>query len=60
MINTCMDFGRQHSFEKCYIETLPYMESARKLYHKSGFETVEKPVGDTGHYNCTVYMLRDL
>ena len=60
MINTCMDFGRQHSFEKCYIETLPYMENARKLYHKSGFETVEKPVGDTGHYNCTVYMLRDL
>ncbi len=60
MINQCLDFGRDQGFEKCYIETLPYMENARKLYHKNGFEVIEKPLGDTGHYNCTVYMVKDL
>ncbi|GAA4325959.1 GNAT family N-acetyltransferase [Pontixanthobacter gangjinensis] len=60
MITQCLEFGRQNGFEKCYIETLPYMENARRLYDKNGFEVIEKPLGDTGHYNCTVFMLKDL
>lgn len=60
MITQCLDFGRAQGFEKCYIETLPYMENARKLYHKNGFEVIEKPIGNTGHYNCTVFMIKDL
>ena len=60
MINKCLDFARTEGFEKCYIETLPYMENARKLYSKNGFEEIEKPLGDTGHYNCTVFMIKSL
>jgi len=60
MIQTCMDYGRQQSFVQCYIETLPYMENARKLYQKSGFTSIDKPLGDTGHYNCTVYLVKNL
>lgn len=60
MITKCLDFARAHGFEKCYIETLPYMENARKLYNKNGFEVIEKPLGNTGHYNCTVFMIKDL
>lgn len=60
MINQCLDFGREQGFEKCYIETLPYMENARKLYHKNDFEVIEERLGDTGHYNCTIYMVRDI
>ncbi len=60
MITKCLQFGRDQGFKKCYIETLPYMENARKLYHKNGFELIEKPLGNTGHYNCTVFMIKDL
>ena len=60
MITRCLEFGRDHDFEKCYIETLPYMENARRLYDKNGFTVIEKPIGDTGHYNCTVFMTKDL
>ncbi|HKJ48127.1 MAG TPA: GNAT family N-acetyltransferase [Christiangramia sp.] len=60
MITKCLQFGRDLKFKNCYIETLPYMENARKLYNKSGFEVIEKPLGDTGHYNCTVFMIKDL
>lgn len=60
MMNTCLEFAKAQDFEQCYIETLPYMEHARKLYAKSGFEPLEKPMGDTGHYNCTMWMLKDL
>ena len=60
MIKKCLDFGKEKGFEKCYIETLPYMENAQKLYRKNGFETIQKPIGNTGHYNCTVFMIKDL
>lgn len=60
MIQHCLKFGKEQGFKQCYIETLPYMENARKLYSKNGFTTIEKPLGNTGHYNCTVYMIKDL
>lgn len=60
MMQHCLDFARKNHFKKCYIETLPYMENARKLYKKAGFEAVEKAIGNTGHYNCTVYLIKDL
>lgn len=60
LMKKCLEFAKTNNFEKCYIETLPYMENARKLYKRNGFETIEKRLGDTGHYNCTVFMVKDL
>lgn len=60
MMDTCLKFAKSQGFEQCYIETLPYMESARKLYGRSGFKSLEKPLGNTGHYNCTMWMIRDV
>lgn len=60
MISKCLDFAKQAGFEQCYLETLPYMEEARKLYQKVGFISLEQPMGNTGHYSCTEWMLKDL
>lgn len=60
MMDTCLKFAKSEGFSQCYIETLPYMEDARKLYVRTGFESLGKPMGETGHYNCTVWMLKDL
>lgn len=60
MMDTCLKYAASQAFEKCYIETLPYMENARKLYGKSGFRSLEAPMGNTGHYNCTMWMIKDI
>lgn len=60
MMEKCLRFAKEQGFEKCYIETMPYMEQAQKLYKRSGFRSLDAPVGDTGHYNCSVWMIRDL
>ena len=60
MIRKCLDFGRINGFKTCYIETLPYMENARKLYFRNGFTEIKEPIGKTGHYNCTVFLVKDL
>ena len=60
MMKKFIDYAREEGFEQCYLETLPYMERARKLYGRTGFRSLEKPMGDTGHYNCTMWMIKDL
>lgn len=60
MMHTCLNFAKHEGFEKCYLETMPYMDHAKKLYARSGFTELDAPVGDTGHYNCSVWMIKDL
>ncbi len=60
MMNTCLDAARSFGYEQCYIETMPYMEAAQKLYKRTGFRYIDGPLGDTGHFSCPVHMLIDL
>ncbi|MBD0849123.1 GNAT family N-acetyltransferase [Maribacter arenosus] len=60
MMQICLDRARQFGYEKCYLETMPYMKAAQKLYLQSGFEYIDKPMGDTGHFSCPVWMLKQL
>lgn len=60
MMETCLQKAKEFGFEQCYLETLPYMEEARKLYRKVGFKDLDGPMGDTGHYSCNLWMLKVL
>lgn len=60
MIAICLSKAKGFMFEKCYLETMTYMKAAQRLYKKNGFEYIDGPIGDTGHYSCPVHMLKDL
>lgn len=60
MMQSCLQFAKQHGYEEVYIETMPYMEAAQKLYRKSGFKYIDGPMGDTGHCACPIHMLKNL
>ena len=60
MMTKCLAFAKKVRFDQCYLETMPYMDDARKLYKNVGFEFIDKPMGNTGHYSCSVWMLKDL
>lgn len=60
MLNLCVDFALKSGYEKVYLETMPYMKNAKKLYKKFGFKEIDGPLGDTGHYSCTVWMTKEL
>lgn len=60
MIKRCLDKAREYGFEQCYLETMPYMKNAQKLYIKSGFEYIDAPMGNTGHFSCPVWMLKKI
>ena len=60
IIAACLSKAREFGFDKCYLETMPYMNAAKALYKKNGFVSLEKPLGNTGHYSCNVWMLKNL
>ncbi|UII79243.1 GNAT family N-acetyltransferase [Flagellimonas sp. CMM7] len=60
MITICLEKAESYGFEHCYLETMPYMKAAQKLYTKNGFEYLDAPMGNTGHYSCPVWMLKKL
>ena len=60
MMRMCLNTAREFGFDQCYIETMPYMKAAQKLYKRTGFRYIDGPMGDTGHFSCPVHMLIDL
>ena len=60
MMDHCLNYAKEQGFKQCYLETLPYMKNAIKLYNRTGFENLQKPMGDTGHYNCSVWMIKSI
>jgi putative acetyltransferase len=55
-----LEKAKEFGFEKCYLETLPNMLAAQKLYQKVGFQYLEEPLGCTGHSSCPVWMIKEL
>lgn len=60
MMTQCIEAARDFGYEQCYLETMPYMEAAQKLYKRTGFTYLDGPLGDTGHFSCPVHMILDL
>ena len=60
MMELCLQAAKNFGFEKCYLETMPFMLDAQKLYKKIGFEYICSPIGSTGHVSCSIWMLKDL
>ena len=59
LMKLCLEYAKQY-YKKCYLETFSNMIAANKFYVKYGFEKLEKPYLDTGHYACDVWYIKNL
>ena len=60
LIQKSLQAAQQLGYRQVYIETMPELEQALKTYEKFGFEYLEGPLGNTGHFGCDRWMLRTL
>lgn len=60
LFNICLKEAKKLGFKKCYLESASQLKTAIQLYEKSGFQHLEKSLGNTGHYSCGVWMIKDL
>jgi len=60
MFNKCMQAAKDLGYKKCYLESALQLKSAIHIYENNGFIHLDKPLGNTGHYSCGVWMIKDL
>ena len=60
LFQKCLDFARSQSYTQVYLETMPELKQAISLYDKMGFKRLNKPMGQTGHSGCDIWMILNL
>lgn len=56
----CLDAAKKLSYRQCYIESASQLKAAIYIYKSFGFKHLDKPLGNTGHFSCGVWMIKDL
>jgi putative acetyltransferase len=60
LIERCLETAVEQGFQQVYLETLPELNLAVKVYEKFGFEYLSAPLGNTKHFGCGLWMLKKL
>lgn len=60
MLETCIKSAKKMGYKKCYLESATQLKAAIRLYESMWFEHLEGALGNTGHYSCGVWMVKDL
>ena len=60
LLETALEKAKSLNYKYCYLETISTMERANELYKKFGFKQLTKPIGNTGHFSCDTWYLKEL
>ncbi len=60
LINKCFAAAKEMGYTNMYLETMPELNIAVPLYEKLGFSYLKKPMGNSGHTGCDIWMLKKL
>lgn len=52
--------AKQFGYSKIYLESFPNFSDAIVIYEKQGFERLDKPLGNSGHTSCNIWMIKKL
>lgn len=60
LIQKSIDFATTAGYKNIYLETMPELQQALQAYAKFGFQYINHPMGNTGHFGCDLWMLKKL
>ena len=60
LMQLCLEAAKSNGYRKVYLETMPGLVNAVPLYEKFGFKYLEAPLGNSGHFDCDIHMIKDL
>ncbi len=60
LIEKNLAFAKETGYKQVYLESMPELKQALKVYAKFGFEYLKGPIGNSGHTGCSLWMLRSL
>ena len=56
----CIESARSFGYKKLYIESLPVFSKAISIYQQNDFVFLDKPLGNSAHPSCDVWMVKEL
>ncbi|WP_370476712.1 GNAT family N-acetyltransferase [Tamlana flava] len=60
LFEKCMESAKQLGYKQCYLESASQLKAAIHIYESYGFKHLSNALGNTGHYSCGVWMIKDL
>ncbi len=60
LMQQCFQSAKEMGYKKLYIESLPEFSMAVSMYEKYGFVRIDKPLGNSGHTSCNIWMIKEL
>lgn len=60
LIEQSLQAAKEEGFEKVYLETMPELKNALVAYERLGFTYLNGPLGNSGHFGCGLWMLKEL
>lgn len=60
LIEEALAFAKEAGYQQVYLETMPELSKAVSVYEKFGFRYLDGPLGNTGHFGCDIWMLKEL
>ncbi len=60
LMEKCFESAKSLGYEQLYLESLPELDRAVSMYIKAGFKHIPNTLGDSGHFGCDIWMIKDL
>lgn len=60
LIECCLNWAKEYGYKQVYLETMPELQQALKVYELFGFNYLDAPLGNSGHFGCDRWMLKTL
>lgn len=60
LMERSFEASNEMNYTHLYLESIPALNQAVYLYEKMGFEKIDHRIGDSGHFACDLWMVKEL
>lgn len=60
LMEKAFESAARFGYTQIYLESMPELRQAISLYKKAGFRFIPAQLGNSGHFGCDIWMIKDL
>jgi len=60
LMEKTFESAKEFGYRQLYLESMPELNKAIGIYEKAGFRFISSRLGNSGHFCCDVWMIKDL
>jgi putative acetyltransferase len=60
LMEKSIESAKKLGYKQLYLESLPEFGKAIGMYEMAGFKRISGPLGNSGHFGCNIWMMKEL